>query len=106
MWKIHLQCKAGGTFNAAGTSTQHIAGQLVEFEYFLTSTEGSIDLSRRFTWVKCNKEFKGYYVTEYLDSNYEIFQFLLENSGNDLSKQVNSSTRYKIFTHFQILYYF
>lgn len=90
MWKIHLQCKAGGTYNAAGTTTQHIIGDVVEFEYFLTSNEGFIDLSRRFTWVKCNRDFKGYYVTEYLDSNYEIFAFLLGNADNALSKKVRT----------------
>jgi hypothetical protein len=83
-----LQCKAGGTYSAAGGTTQHINGQMVEFDYFLKSNEAFIDLSRRFTWVKCNRDFKGYYVTEYLDANYEIFNFLLSNDDNVLSKKV------------------
>ena len=44
--------------------------------------QGYIDLSRRFTWVKCNKDFRGYYVTDYYDNNYEVFEYLLEHNNN------------------------
>jgi hypothetical protein len=41
MWKIHLQCKAGGTYNPAAGSAQHLDGAIETFEYFLTSNDGN-----------------------------------------------------------------
>lgn len=62
MWMIYLRCQAGGIY-----PDSHSSGDIREFSFFLRSENGEIDLERRFTWVKCNTDFKGYYTIHYSD---------------------------------------
>ena len=32
---------------------------------------GTLDLGRKISWIKCNKDFKSYYVTSYSKNNVE-----------------------------------
>jgi hypothetical protein len=70
-WLIYIQCKAGGLF------PDHLAGNVREFNFFLKERSGSIELDREYTWVKCNTDFKGYYVTDYSEQQFDIFENIL-----------------------------
>lgn len=39
IWKIHLQCKAGG--EVQGATINHLAGNVYEFTFFLQAQNGS-----------------------------------------------------------------
>lgn len=80
---IYLQCKAGGTI--VNGQPVHTQGFIEDFNYFLKESEGSINLSRVFTWVKCNKDFKGYYVTDYIESNFQALEDVLINQPSVFS---------------------
>lgn len=74
---IYLQCKAGGSI--VNGVAEHTLGDIEEFSYFLRDSEGSIGLKKRYTWVKCNKDFRGYYVTDYSDANFQALENVLIN---------------------------
>lgn len=69
---IYLQCRAGGVY-----PIDHTLGQIREFTYFLNAKSGSIELDRDYSWVKCNNEFRGYYVTEYTVEQFAAFDEVL-----------------------------
>ena len=71
-WLIYLKCRAGGIY-----PNDHSGGQVREFTYFLNYEMGQIDLDRHYTWVKCNNDFRGYYVTDYSAQQFLIFDELL-----------------------------
>jgi hypothetical protein len=68
LWAIYLRCKAGGTANSP------TGGQVVPFDYLLTTKSGSAQLNGQFNWVKCNNDFKGFYMTNYTDSQFQTFE--------------------------------
>ncbi|CAF0936439.1 unnamed protein product [Brachionus calyciflorus] len=77
-WEIFLECKAGGEY--VNGKPQHTTGSIREFEFFLANDRDHFDLDRVYTWVKCNKDFTGFYVTEYKNELFEVFEsVLLEN---------------------------
>ena len=78
-WLIYLQCKAGGTYNPIAGLDQHLNGDISEFNYFMKDKEAFFDLDRRYTWVKCNKDFKGYYATDYSRNIFSAFTHILLN---------------------------
>lgn len=71
MWPIWLQCRAGGTPGAP------LAGQTIEFTIFESRVTASTTLNGKFDWIKCNKDFNGYFVTEYPDSVFDSFEDVL-----------------------------
>ena len=89
-WKIYLQCQVGGTYNATDLndddfeSTQHTNGNYYNFDFFLTSQKGSIRLpsNRQYSWIKCNRNFNGYYLTSYSDYNFKVLGHLLKDQFN------------------------
>lgn len=80
---IYLQCKAGGSI--VGGVDQHTTGDVEEFNFFLKDSEGTKTLSRKYTWVKCNKDFRGYYITDYSDSNFNALEDVLINKPDEFS---------------------
>ena len=80
-WPIYLKCRAGGYINPFNGKKEHLKDGTVDFNYFLVDKEGSIELDSSYTWIKCNKDFKGYYVTDYPIEIYEAFNELLINNA-------------------------
>jgi len=79
-WMIYLQCKAGGVYDPSSQGSLHLSGDIKEFSFFLDDFEGVFDgLDRRYTWVKCNNEFRGFYVTDYAPSIFDAFTEILSN---------------------------
>lgn len=74
-WLIYLKCRAGGI-----APTSHLSGDVREFTYFLSEQTGQIDLDRPYSWVKCNNDFKGYYVTDYSLDQFSIFTSVIVNN--------------------------
>lgn len=74
-WEIYLQCQAGGAYDPNGDESQHIQGNVTNFTFFLNTDKGSKILGGQFTWVKCNKDFSSFFVSDY--SN-EIFEGLIQ----------------------------
>lgn len=74
-----MQCKAGGTYNPIAGLDQHLNGDITEFNYFMKDKEAFHDLDRRYTWVKCNKDFRGYYATDYSRNIFSAFTHILLN---------------------------
>jgi hypothetical protein len=78
-WMIYLQCRAGGVYDQS-QGPLHLSGQIKEFSFFLDEFEGIYDgLDRRYTWVKCNNEFRGFYVTDYAQAIFDAFTNILTN---------------------------
>jgi hypothetical protein len=78
-----LQCKAGGSF--VNGQNQHLQGSILDFKYFLTGDRAQFDLDRRYTWIKCNKDFKGFYFTDYVNDMYQAFDQVLLNKPDTFS---------------------
>jgi hypothetical protein len=57
-------------------------GDTLEFDFYLGSETGSLTLNRSYSWIKCNKNFRGYYLTSYSDYNFEAVEYVLRNSNN------------------------
>lgn len=90
-WQVYLKCRAGGI----GPS-QHLAGDIREFNFFLRFESGQIDLDRRYSWIKCNNEFRGYYVMDYSAQLLLAFDEIL-STNKDVSQNLY------IFLYFKIL---
>ena len=86
---------------------EHLVGTVKEFEYFLKETQGffklfrisdiktrilyafniflgEYPLDREYTWIKCNKNFNGFYVTDYFDRDFEAFEKLIKNNDDEI----------------------
>ena len=74
-WQVYLKCRAGGT-----GPNQHMTGNIHEFTFFLSLETGQIDLDRRYSWVKCNNDFRGYYVVDYSAQLLAAFDEVLSSS--------------------------
>lgn len=105
-----MKCVAGGTYNPNAGDAQHTTGDVVPFEFYfdtnkgiyislvlcfyicfllLNTIKGTHELdNREFTWVKCNKDFKGYYITNYDDEIFKAFTKALENKPDVRLKQL------------------
>ncbi len=81
IWPIYLKCRAGGYINPYNGKKEHLKDGTVDFNYFLVGKEGSIELDSSYSWIKCNKDFKGYYLTDYPVEIYEAFNELLINNA-------------------------
>lgn len=72
IYPVYLECRAGGV-----DISNPVAGDETEFSLWLLGRETSYTLDRNYGWVKCNKNFNSYYVTEYDDAVFNEFQILL-----------------------------
>ena len=74
---VYLRCVAGGTEGAGGDP--NLVGEDVEINFFLKSiNEQTVAFPRRFTWIKCNKDFRGFYLTKYSEPDFESLTDLLD----------------------------
>ena len=64
-WKIYLRCVAGGN------GVSNLAGTIVPVNFYLGSKQGTLNLPSKYSWIKCNKDFKSFYVTSYSENNVE-----------------------------------
>ncbi|CAF1112484.1 unnamed protein product [Adineta ricciae] len=77
-WKINIQCVLGGN-----SSDVVIANGTINF--LLETEEENIYLPEQFyTWIKCNRDFQGFYVTNYssdasIPSNWQHLSDILES---------------------------
>jgi hypothetical protein len=39
--------------------------------FYLDSAKISVTLDKKYSWIKCNRDFKGFYVTDYNKANYD-----------------------------------
>lgn len=69
-----MECKAGGT------PGDPLAGSIYEFTYLLSSSSGTFQLPGAFDWVKCNKDFNGYYITDYGDAQFLSYETVMVNT--------------------------
>ena len=77
-WYIYLKCQVGGAY--VDGKPDALAGSVVDITYLLDKKEGSRILDAKFTWIKCNKNFKGFYTTLYDAKNFiEIENILKKN---------------------------
>lgn len=75
---VYLQCKAGGI-----SPDQHLSGEIKVFNVFMNGNDGSsFQLDRKYTWVKCNTDFKGFYVTDYSAQLFSVFENILLQDKN------------------------
>lgn len=76
-WIIYLKCLVGGEFIKG--SPQYTATNVQQIVYLLKEQEGYIKLAKEYTWIKCNSDFHGYYLTNYDNKNFEALNNLLRN---------------------------
>ena len=55
-------------------NSQHLAGTIEEFNFYLGNTSASLELNRSFSWIKCNKDFRGYFLTDYSEYNFQALE--------------------------------
>ncbi|CAF0707260.1 unnamed protein product [Brachionus calyciflorus] len=94
-WRIYLKCKAGGEIN--GAVVNHLGGSTLEFVYFLQGINGQLDLDRRYTWIKCNTDFKGFYVTDYTNNLFDAFETILLSNRSVFSPADRSNLIHNAF---------
>ena len=70
-WLIYMKCSVGGADSSVDS-----------FDYFLSIKTGSITLNKPYTWIMCNKDFSGYYLTLYSTNMFNTL-------SNALLAQVN-----------------
>ena len=40
-------------------------------------------MDREYTWIKCNRNFNGFYMTDYFNKDFEAFEKLIRNNDNE-----------------------
>lgn len=76
MWPIYLDCVAGGV------QADPLAGTLSNFTFWLTDTTGRLTIPGNINWIKCNKDFNGYYITDYGNRLFQSFETVLLDQPN------------------------
>ncbi|CAF3616264.1 unnamed protein product [Adineta steineri] len=79
-WKINLRCVLGG--NSLENDTIKIGHDTIDF-MFETEKETRFLSEKYFTWIKCNRDYHGFYVTQYSSdistlSSWQILSYVLE----------------------------
>ena len=83
-WKIHIQCILGAKYaleiyyfeilifsiggNYSHSDVTNVGDDTIDF-ILETEQETQFFLGKFYTWVKCNRKFQGFYVTEYLSDS-------------------------------------
>lgn len=78
-----MDCVAGGVQGDA------LGGTVDSFQYLLTQSTGFLQLAKRYDWVKCNKDFNGYYITDYGNQLFNSFENVLLNRPDVSSNYLN-----------------
>ena len=74
-WKISIQCVLGGNH-----SNSEIDNNTIDF-ILETEQESQYLPGKFYTWIKCNRDFQGFYVTQYSSessSSWQHFSSVLE----------------------------
>ncbi|CAF0843285.1 unnamed protein product [Didymodactylos carnosus] len=73
-WKINIYCTVGGIDNGTIASlTENANEPLVQL--LLQTENDTVSIpGKQYAWIKCNKDFNGFYVTEYSVTNQEESQ--------------------------------
>lgn len=82
MWEIYFQCTAGGS------AASDLDGELKNVTFFLDSSSGTFELDRDYSWIKCNNDFKGFYLTAYTTGGFKKFSEAVEAKPEVISKKV------------------
>ena len=45
--------------------------------------KGTFQLDREYTWIKCNRNFNGFYMTDYFNKDFEAFEKLIKNNDDE-----------------------
>ncbi|CAF0971628.1 unnamed protein product [Brachionus calyciflorus] len=86
-WIVYLKCKVGGDTR--------------EFKYFLDKKQGIFELDRNFSWIKCNSDFRGYYLVNYEERNLDILNQILAYNYSAFSTEDRTEIVFE--TYFQAL---
>lgn len=92
---MFLECQAGGEFN--GDQANHLQGTIKNFKFFLKADRDFVDLDRVYTWVKCNKDFNGFYITDYRNELFDSFETILLNNKDVFSEADRSNLIHNAF---------
>lgn len=83
---MYLQCKLGGIYDEnEDNQDQHLNGTIKNFNFYLNSHTEAFELDENYSWIKCNKDFKSYYITDYSEENIKAIEYVLTN---DTDKKV------------------
>ena len=74
IWPVYLNCKAGGVVG------NPLGGAVVDFQFLLTGERDSLQLNAAYNWIKCNRDFDGYYISDYYKTLWESFEAVLLSS--------------------------
>jgi aminopeptidase N len=98
-WKIYMECDLGGIHDGDDWNfTANYSPSKIKF-LFESSTE-TIQLDEDYIWIKCNKDFYSYQVTEYISSGdypyllWEYFELIFNEeifSNNDKANLLNDA---------------
>ncbi|CAF0931516.1 unnamed protein product [Rotaria sordida] len=74
VWKIYMECDLGGARDGNSWNlTANLASSRIKFMF--ESLTHTIELSNEeYAWIKCNKDFYSYQVTEYKAHNADIYE--------------------------------
>ena len=79
VWKIYMECDLGGSRSegSVNLTDNHAPSKL---KFIFNSTDYTIDLvDEEYLWIKCNKDFYSFQVTDYISSQddpYALWQYL------------------------------
>jgi hypothetical protein len=76
LWPTYIRCKAGGD------GTGPTGGTIQPFDFLMGTKTGTTQITGVFDWVKCNLDFKAYYMSNYDSSQFESFEAVLAAAPN------------------------
>lgn len=79
IWPVYLNCKAGGIVG------NPLGGAVVDFQFLLTGERDDLQLNAAYNWIKCNRDFDGYYISDYYKTLWESFEAVLLSSPETFS---------------------
>lgn len=93
-WIIISKCWVGGIY-----PDNHLGGDIKSISIHLKDRVSEIEIDGQFSWIKCNRGFSGYYLTQYSPANYEAVGkalYLMTNSfdyfeSGDRADLINSA---------------
>lgn len=80
-----------------GDQANHIQGATKSFKFFLKNDRDFVDLDRVYTWVKCNKDFNGFYMTDYRNELFDAFETILLYNKDIFSEADRSNLIHNAF---------
>ena len=69
---MYLKCTAGGQ------DSDDLGGVPKNVTFFLDKQMGEFELDRDYSWIKCNNDFKGFYITAYTEADFKKFAGAIE----------------------------